>query len=126
MLKAIFLTFTVAILAINSGCSVRTNLKEYLPKKVQRNIRSSVVETYSRDEIWKYNATNLGSIEADYCQVKLTDRFPPESELKKTLKVKVQKLGGNVIVYDSCLHTVDRMGCHNHLQCFAFGYAISN
>lgn len=95
-----------------------------MKNKVQRAIRSSVVDAYTRNEIWQLNASNLGIVEADFCQVNLNGSVPSESSLRKRLKVETQLIGGNGIVYDSCERGSHYLNCKKYIRCQATAYNI--
>ena len=121
MLKLILL---LTVFFLTSCSSINTNIGPYARSEIQKNIRSSVIEEYSRNEIWQLNATTLGQVETEYCQVNLLGGLPPEKKLNKVLKAKAQQLGGNAIVYDSCQSGRNYMNCEKYIRCQAMAYSV--
>ncbi|MEW6997379.1 hypothetical protein AADZ86_06725 [Colwelliaceae bacterium BS250] len=118
-------SFILFLCLFLGSCSINTNLGPYAQKKASKEIRSSVVDVYSRDEIWQLKAINLGIVETDYCQ---NDRFgtlPSEKDLNKVLRSKTQRLGGNGIVYDHCQSGRNYMNCKLYIRCNAMAYEVT-
>lgn len=101
-----------------------TNLGEYVAAKTNDNLRSSKVEVYSRDQIWQLTHTNLGMVDAEYCQNERFGHLPSETELKKIMRSKAQQLGGNGIVYDACDSGRDYLDCKQYIRCQATAYDV--
>lgn len=121
MFKLILL---LTVFFLTSCSSINTNIGPYARSEIQKNILSSVIEEYSRNEIWQLNATTLGQVETEYCQVNLLGGLPPENKLNKVLKAKAQQLGGNAIVYDSCQSGRNYMNCEKYIRCQAMAYSV--
>jgi hypothetical protein len=99
------LTFIIALLAV-AGCSsvrLNSNADIYLGNKIENSIRKSAVERYTYNEVWKLGAVQVGYVESDYCQLDSRDHKIDKNSLISSLEVKTQKLGGNALVFDSCL-----------------------
>ena len=106
------------------ACSLKATIGPNAKKHIETSIRSSVVDVYSRNEIWKLKAVNLGLVETDFCQTNKYEGLPPQSALYKILKSKTQKLGGNGIVYESCKTGRTYMNCELYMRCQATAYKI--
>jgi hypothetical protein len=119
------LLILIACLSLSS-CAFNTNIGPYAKKKIDRYIRSSVVEVYSRDDIWQLTAITLGRVETEYCQTNRLDSTPSERELNKILRSKTQRIGGNGIVYDSCESGRNYRGCDIYMKCQAMAYKVQN
>jgi hypothetical protein len=117
--------FIAIICLILNGCSTMTlnsNAGVYLENK----IRKSVVRRYSNYEVWKLGATQVGYVESNYCQVDIKDYKPSKSALVSELEVKTQKLGGNALVFDSCLVNRTTARCNTQIQCNGMAYLVIN
>jgi len=107
-----------------TSCAINTNLGPYAKNKVEGAIRSSVVEVYSRNEIWQLETITLGQVETEYCQTNRLSNTPSERELNKILRSKTQRLGGNGIVYDSCESGRNYRNCEIYIRCQAMAYKV--
>lgn len=117
--------FLIIIFCLLLGaCSLKVNVSPDAKKHIESSIRSSVVEVYSRNEIWQLKTTNLGLVETDYCQTNRYDGLPPQSALYKILRSKTQELGGNGIVYESCKTGRSYMNCELYMRCQATAYIV--
>lgn len=123
MFKFILL-LAILFLFLSSCSNIHTNIGPYARNEIQKSIRSSVVDEYSRNEILQLNATTLGQVETEYCQVNLLGGLPPENKLNKALRAKAQQLGGNAIVYDSCHSGRNYMNCEKYIRCQATAYRV--
>jgi hypothetical protein len=90
----------------------------------ENKIRRSVVKRYSNNEVWQLNATQLGYVESEHCQVDFRDRKQTKHALISSLEVKTQKLGGNALVFDSCLVSSTTASCHQHTKCRGIAYLV--
>lgn len=124
MIKIYSFLLCTIFLSSCSGVYFNSNVEPYMKNKVQRAIRSSIVDAYTRNEIWQLNASNLGIVETDFCQINLNGSVPSESTLRKRLKVKTQLIGGNGIVYDSCERGSYYLNCKKYIRCQATAYKI--
>jgi hypothetical protein len=107
-----------------NGCSTATfnsNAGIYAENK----IRESVVKRYTNSEVWKLGATQVGHVEARFCQKDIRDYKPSKEALIADLKVKTQKLGGNALVFDSCLVNRTTASCHTKIVCNGMAYLIT-
>ncbi|MCW8865460.1 MAG: Rcs stress response system protein RcsF [Colwellia sp.] len=107
-----------------SGCSTATfdsNVGIYAENK----IRKSVVERYTNYEVWELGATQVGHVETRYCQQDIQDYKPSKEALISELEVKTQKLGGNALVFDSCLVNRTTGSCHTQIHCNGMAYQIT-
>ena len=127
-MKFLFLVvFLAALLVINACSSVRfnSNAGVYAQKKVQDSIRKSVVKRYTNNEVWKLGGAQIGYVESDYCQRNLSDDKPDKDYLISALEVKTQKLGGNALVFDSCLVNSGMASCQTYTKCRGSAYLIT-
>jgi len=119
---------TINVLLLITGCAainVNHNTKPYIIKRAQDAIRSSVVEEYSRNEIWQLSTVNLGLVSSEYCQG--SDRYTDltKNNLIEQLKIKTQRLGGNGLVFDSCF--LENNGrCNSLLSCKGIAYQVKD
>jgi len=107
-----------------NGCSTATfnsNAGIYAENK----IRKSVVKRYTNYEVWKLGASQVGYVETKYCQKDVRDYRPSQETLISELKVKTQKLGGNALVFDSCLVNRSIGSCNTEIQCNGMAYLIT-
>ncbi|SEA18965.1 hypothetical protein [Microbulbifer marinus] len=115
-LAAVIVTFVI------SGCDsvqFNTNLGAYTNTKV----KAASVREYTAEEIARYQATSLGFVEAAHCQKKPGDRQPSRQALVDNLKLRVQRLGGNGVVVESCGKSADAM-CQLFIECRGMAYAV--
>lgn len=116
------------ILIILNGCSttaLNSNADIYVKKKVEDNIRSSVVKRYSNYQVWELGASRIGYVESNHCQIDRRELKPSNEALISELKVKTQKLGGNALVFDSCLVNRSTASCHTQTKCKGMAYLIT-
>lgn len=108
---------------VMSGCAqqgVRTNV----PEIFQDQVRSSVVKSYTNDEVWNMGAQRVGYVETKHCQASFRDIIPSKSAFIDNLKAKTQKAGGNALVFDSC--TVSQsVGCNTVSLCRGTAYLVN-
>jgi len=107
-----------------NGCSTvtfNTNADVYLESK----IRKSVVKRYTNYEVWELGASQVGFVETRYCQKNIRDYKPTQETLISELKVKTQKLGGNALVFDSCLVNRNTGSCNAQIHCNGMAYQIT-
>lgn len=121
MLKKVFLIISLIFL---TSCTIKTNLGGYLKSKAETEIRSSGVQVYGAREIFRYETTYLGQVETDFCQNEKFGTLPPKSKLKRILKAKAQKIGGNGIVYGQCKTGQYYSGCDKYLSCQGSVYSV--
>jgi len=111
------------VLFLLNGCtttSYNSNADVYAEKK----IRNSVVDRYTNEEVWKLGATQVGYVETNHCQIDFRDRKPSTNAFIDELEVKTQKLGGNALVFDSCVQS-RTASCNTHIQCRGMAYIIT-
>lgn len=121
------LIFIIALFTF-SGCSsirLNSNADIYLGHKIENNIRRSGVKRYTNNEVWKLGAVQVGYVESDYCQLNHNDHKLDQRSLISSLEVKTQKLGGNALVFDSCLVNNNMASCHRYTKCNGMAYLIS-
>ena len=128
MFKKVFLIISLIFLTsctikTNLG-TIKTNLGGYLKSKAETEIRSSGVQVYGAREIFRYETTYLGQVETDFCQNEKFGTLPPKSKLKRILKAKAQKIGGNGIVYGQCKTGQYYSGCDKYLSCEGSVYSV--
>ena len=107
-----------------NGCSTATfnsNADIY----VENKIRKSVVKRYTNSKVWELGASQVGYVETNYCQIDFRDNKPSKKALIAELEVKTQKLGGNALVFDSCLVNKSTGSCHTYTQCHGMAYIIT-
>ncbi|KGJ93481.1 hypothetical protein [Colwellia psychrerythraea] len=110
------------ILFILTGCSSSTFYAG--GKGVENSIRKSVVKGYTNNEVFKLGASQVGYVEAEYCRINNRDSIVSQSYLIDILKVKTQKLGGNGLVFDSCLVHINAT-CISYTKCQGMAYLIT-
>jgi hypothetical protein len=117
--------FLVSIIfLLLSGCSAvdfNNNSDIYVEKKILK----SVVKTYTNYEVWELGASQIGYVETRFCQKGIRDYKPSKEALISELKVKTQKLGGNALVFDSCLVNRSTGSCNTDIQCNGMAYSIT-
>lgn len=116
------------ILCLLNGCSTVTfnsNADVYVKNKIENSIRKSAVDRYTNYEIWKLGASRIGYVETNHCQVEFRDLKPSTEVLISELEIKTQKLGGNALVFDSCLVNRSTASCHTFVQCSGMAYLIA-
>jgi hypothetical protein len=121
------LTFIITFLAIAGYSSVRlnSNADTYFVNQIDNNIRKSLAEKYTYNEIWKLGAAQVGYVESDYCQLDFRDHKLDQNALISSLEIKTQKLGGNALVFDSCLVSSNMASCHIYTKYMGMAYSIS-
>jgi len=121
------LIFIIVLLTLSSCSSVKlsSNADIYLGNKIENTIRQGAVKRYTHNEVWKLGAVQVGYVESDYCQLDFRDRRLDQNTLISSLKVKTQKLGGNALVFDSCLVNNTMASCHRYTKCKGMAYMIS-
>ncbi len=115
--------FLPLLLLLINGCqstSFDSNAGEY----VKHQIRESVVESFTNEEVWRLRGAQVGYVETNYCQVDYRDLTPSTNAFISELKVKTQKLGGNALVFDSCIKG-GNVSCHKLIQCRGMAYKIT-
>lgn len=115
--------FLPLILLLLNGCST-TGFQSNAGKYVENNIRESVVDSYTNEEVWRLRGSQVGYVETNYCQLDYRDRTPSTNAFISELKVKTQKLGGNALVFDSCIKG-GTAACHKNIQCRGMAYLIT-
>lgn len=115
------LAAVIATLVISSCSSAQfsTNLGAYANKKM----KAASVREYTAEEIGRYEATSLGFVETTHCQEKPGVRPPARQVMVDDLKLRVQRLGGNGIVVESCGKSVAAM-CQLYMACRGMAYAV--
>ena len=111
------------VLFLLSGCST-TSYNSNANVYIENSIRKSVVDRYTNHEVWTLGASQLGYVETNYCQVDYRDLRPSTEAFISGLEVKTQKLGGNALVFDSCIKS-NTVSCHAHIQCRGMAYLIT-
>jgi len=106
-----------------NGC-VTTSVNSNADIYVENKIRQSVVDRYTNEEVWRLGATQVGYVETNHCQIDIRDRKPSTEAFISQLEVKTQKLGGNALVFDSCIQS-GTASCHKHIQCRGMAYLIT-
>ena len=116
--------FLILIMFFNLiGCS-SINFNTNAPKHIQNSIRKSVVKSYTNYEVWELRAKQLGYVEAQHCQVDFRENIPSKKSFISSLKVKTQKLGGNGLVFDSCIVS-KTASCNTHTLCRGNAYLVT-
>jgi hypothetical protein len=110
------------ILFILFGCSSSTYYAG--GKGIENSIRKSVVKSYTNNEVWELRAKQLGYVEAQHCQVDFRENIPSKKSFISSLKVKTQKLGGNGLVFDSCIVSRNA-SCNTHTLCRGSAYIVT-
>jgi hypothetical protein len=121
------LTFIIIVLAI-AGCSsvrLNSNADTYLVNQIENHMRKNAVKRYTYNEVWKLGAAQVGYVESDYCQLDFRDHKIDQNTLISSLEIKTQKLGGNALVFDSCLVNSNMASCHIYTKCKGMAYNIS-
>jgi hypothetical protein len=121
----ILLLIIILILAGCSSVKFNSNADVYVKNKIQNSIRKNAVKSYTNYEIWELGASQLGYVEANYCQEDIRDRKPSNDALISSLKIKAQKLGGNALVFDSCLINNSTASCHSYTECRGIAYLVT-
>jgi len=117
------LLLPIALFLLN-GCSTATfnsNADIYVKKQILK----SVVKRYTNYEVWELGASQVGFVEANYCQIDFKDYKPSKEALISELEVETQKLGGNALVFDSCLVNRSTGSCHTQFQCNGMAYFVT-
>lgn len=113
----------VSLFLILAGC-VQTEIKSNAPQLIQNEIRSSVVKNYTNNEVWKLGGQRISYVETTHCQANYREHIPSKSSFLKDLKSKVQRVGGNALVFDSCI--VSQLGsCNVHTLCRGTAYLVN-
>ena len=118
----------IIILLLLNGCSTatfRSNSDVFVKNKIENSIRRSAIDRYTNYEVWKLGGSQVGYVESNYCQVDFRDINPSREALISELEVKTQKLGGNALVFDSCLVHKSTASCHTYTQCKGMAYLIT-
>lgn len=123
-MKIIFFTITL-ILAGCSSMEFNSNAGTYVTNKVENNLRKNAVKSYTNYEVWELGASQVGYVEANYCQVDLRDRKPSNDALISSLKIKAQRLGGNGLVFDACTVNNSTASCHSFTHCRGMAYLVT-
>ncbi|GAW98035.1 MULTISPECIES: hypothetical protein [Colwellia] len=111
------------VLILLNGCST-TTFNSNAGVYAENSIRKSVVDRYTNEEVWRLGASQIGYVETNYCQVDYRDLTPSTKAFISELKVKTQKLGGNALVFDSCIKA-GNASCHKQIQCRGMAYLIT-
>ncbi len=82
-------------------------------------------EKVTNYEVWELGASQVGFVEANYCQIDFRDHKPSKDALISELEVKTQKLGGNALVFDSSLVNRSTASCHTQIQCKGMAYLVT-
>lgn len=111
----------IGLLAGCSSISLRTNL----PDQVNKELRSSTVEIYSQDEIFRYDYHGLGEVEVAVCRSDLNPQLsmPSDSSLTRELKLQTQQRGGNALVLYQCADKA-YAGCYAYRECVGYAYKL--
>lgn len=108
------------LLTACSGATLRTNIGSV----ALNNAVASTVEVYTLAELSRHKYIGLGEVSSTYCSTEIDpiERISVD-DLKKDLKVQVQKLGGNAIIFYAC-GKVSYPGCKQYFECNGEGFAI--
>lgn len=117
---------TCTLLLSCSHIVLHSNAGEYGQNKVDNTLRQGVVKRYTNAEVWTLGAAQVGYVETQYCQVDVKDRAPTRGTLIASLEVKAQQLGGNGLVFDSCLLNKNTASCYRYTHCRGMAYLVSN
>ena len=109
----------LSLTACSSG-KFETNID----KHIQNSIRKSVVRTYTNQEIWQLGAKHISYVDAEHCQANFQESIPSKKAFIASLKVKTQKLGGNALVFDSCIVS-KTASCNTHSLCRGTAYLVT-
>ena len=109
-----------------SGIVFNTNVSPYIQNKAENSIRAGVVTEYSESDIWRLNASVVGYVDADYCQIDIRDEQPNQSYLLSKLKIDTQRLGGNGLVFQSCGVQTTSASCYAYMTCNGTAYKVTN
>lgn len=116
------------IFLILNGCSTVTfnsNADVFVKHKIADSARTASVDRYTNAEVWKLGASQVGYVETYHCQVDFKDRKPSTAALINELEVKTQRLGGNALVFDSCLVDKSTASCNTYTLCRGMAYLIT-
>lgn len=119
--------FPILLLILN-GCSTiefNSNADTYVKNKIDNSIRKSSVRRYSNYEVWELGARQVGYVETNYCQIDIRELKPSQDALISELEVKAQKLGGNALVFDSCIVNRTTASCHTQTRCQGIAYLVT-
>jgi len=125
MIKYIVFSVFLVSLAGCAGMSFNTNLGTYVVKESQTSVRASAVEEYTQSQLQAFQSELIGSIDTEFCQQDRNKRLPSKSKLKKSLKVEVQLLGGNALVFEQCTTKNDYYECRKHVKCSGTAYLVT-
>ena len=112
-----------------NGCSTtpfNSNADVYVKNKIENSLRKGSVDRYTNKEVWKLGASRVGYVETYYCQVDFRDLKPNTDALISELEIKTQKMGGNALVFDSCLVNKSTASCNTYTLCRGMAYLITN
>lgn len=116
------------IIFLLNGCSTFTfnsNADNYVKNQIEDSIRKSTVKRYSNYEVWELGASQVGYVDTSYCQIDYRELKPSKEAFISELEVKTQKLGGNALVFDSCLVNRSTASCHTYTQCKGMAYLVT-
>lgn len=119
--------FILSILLLG-GCSsvnYNSNADTYIKNKIESNLRTNAVKSYTNYEVWEMGASLVGYVETNYCQEDFRSSKPSNDYLISKLKIKAQKLGGNALVFDSCLINNSSAACHSYTECRGIAYLVT-
>ncbi|WP_371379311.1 Rcs stress response system protein RcsF [Thalassotalea aquiviva] len=122
-MKIVLLIVTL-ILAGCSSVEFNSNMGGFVKNKVENTVKKGSVKSYTNTEVWELGASQVGYVETNYCQKDFRDREPSKSSLISSLKIKAQKLGGNALVFDSCIVNNSTASCHSHTKCRGMAYLV--
>jgi hypothetical protein len=124
-MKLIFMLIFIAIAGCCSSVRLHSNADTYLVNQIENHMRKNAVKRYTHNEVWKLGAVQIGYVESDYCQLDFRDHKLDQNTLISSLEIKTKKLGGNALVFDSCLVNSNMASCHIHTKCDGMAYNIS-
>ncbi|WDE03066.1 hypothetical protein SG34_016705 [Thalassomonas viridans] len=120
-----YLVFIVIfLLSACSGTQLNSNIGSYAKNKIEHGIRKAAVKRYTNYQVWELNASQLGYVETDFCQLDFRDSVPGKNFLIDELEVKAQKLGGNGLVFDSCIVHKATADCYTYTKCRGMAYLV--
>uniref|UniRef100_Q0HQY3 Lipoprotein n=1 Tax=Shewanella sp. (strain MR-7) TaxID=60481 RepID=Q0HQY3_SHESR len=117
-----YLPVLVLLLSGCSGATFRTNVGSV----ALNNAIAGTVDVYTMAELSRHQYVGLGEVSATYCKTDIDPTVKVNiDDLKKDLKLQVQKLGGNAIIFYECGRGV-YPACEQYLECNGEGFAIEN
>ncbi len=117
-----YLLVCILLLGGCSGATFRTNVGSV----ALNNAIAGTVEVYTMAELSRHKYVGLGEVSATYCKSDIDPTVKVDiDDLKKDLKLQVQKLGGNAIIFYECGKGI-YPACQQYLECNGEGFEIEN